>query len=344
MTLLIRDEDISKILTFEDTIEALEDAFRQYGLGLAGGNSLKHSCLPPPRCEIRSEGRGLPHMSPQIRCLEQSAAYLKETNMAFLRWGFHFGNRKGNIAYLIDAKNGEILTVIKNPFSAQRMRTGVEGAVAAKYLSRKDSRIVGVLGTGTQGKAQLEYLSRVRDIERAFAFSGRRKNVDYAAEMSKKLGIEVIPCDGAEEVVRKADILIAATMATSPIVKGDWIREGLHINSIGSDDPVKGELDSLTLKKADKIVIDDCEMAPGTMDIRVAMEQGVLTARDIYGTIGEIVAGVKPARETSSEITVYRSVGTTIPYVAMYARIYEKAKRMGLGVEIDQRFVDLIYS
>ena len=344
MTLLINDEDFKKTLTFEDTLEALESAYRQYGRGLAAGNSLKYGNIPPPRIEIRAEGKDCWHMSPQIRSLDLSAGYLQETGMAFLRWGFHLGNRKGNIAYLIDAKSGEILAIIKNPRYVQRMRTGVEGAVGAKYLSRANSKIAGVIGTGTQGKAQLEYLCKVRKIEKAFAHSGRRNDPEYAREMSRELGIEVVDSDRIEEVVRKADILITATQATSPIVKGEWIKEGLHINAIGADDPLKVELDASVLKKASKIVIDDSEIALDSKEIRVPMEQGTLTMKNIYGTIGEVVAGVKAGRETPSEITIYKSVGSTIPYVTIFAKIYEKAKKMGLGKEVGVAFVDQIYS
>lgn len=344
MTLLIREEDVKKILTFEKTLEAVESAYRQYGMGLAGGNSLRHHCLPPPRCEIRVEGKDLPHISPQIRSVHQSMAYLEDTGMVFLRWSFRLGAKKGNMAYLIDARNGEILAIIKAPNYESYMRTGAAGAIGSKYLSRKDSKIAGMIGTGTQGRAQLEFLSKVRNLEKAFAYSGRRRDEEYAREMSRKLGIDVIACDGAEEVVRNADILTTATMATEPIVKGEWINEGLHITAIGADDPLKVELDAATLKKADKIVIDDYQLALDTKEIRVPMEQGILSGEAIYGTIGEIVAGVKPGRETSSEITVFESTGMTIAYVTINAMVYKEAIDRGLGTEISNNLINLIYS
>jgi ornithine cyclodeaminase/alanine dehydrogenase-like protein (mu-crystallin family) len=344
MTLLIREKDVKKILTFEDTIEAVENAYRQYGMGLAGWNSLKYRKLPPPRCEIRVEGKELPHISPKIRGVNQSMAYLEGTGMIFLRWSFHLGDKAGNMAYLIDASNGEILAIIKAPGYEGWIRTGTAGAVAAKYLSREDSRIAGVLGTGRQGRAQLQILSKVRNIEKAYAYSGRRRDEKYAKEMGEKLGIDVIASNGAEEVVRNADILITTTLSTTPIVRGEWIDEGLHINAIGADDPIKVELDANTLKRADKIVIDDYELALDTKELRVPLEKGILSEEDIYGTIGEVVAGIKQGRETQSEITIFESTGMTMPYVTINEKVYEKAKKMGLGEDIGEAFTDLIYA
>jgi ornithine cyclodeaminase/alanine dehydrogenase-like protein (mu-crystallin family) len=98
------------------------------------------------------------------------------------------------------------------------------------------------------------------------------------------------------------------------------------------------------LKSADKIVIDDYEIAMDTKEIKIPIEQGILTEKNIYGTIGEIVGGIKPGRKTSSEITIYKSVGTTIPYVTINAMIYEKAIEMDLGKQVDKSSLDLIYT
>lgn len=342
MTLLIRDEDVKKILTFEETIEAVESAYRQYGKGLAGGNSLIHGCPIVPRCEMRVEGKNLPHISPQIRGIHQDMAYLEETGMIFLRWSFRLGDKRGGMSYLIDASNGEILAIFKAPITSW-MRTGAAGAAGAKYLSREDSKVAGVIGTGRQGRSQLQALSKVRNLEKAFAYSGRRRDEEYAREMSRKLGMDVIACDRAEKVVRNADILVTATLATTPIVKGEWINDGIHINAIGADCPLKAELYASTLKKADKLVID-YELALYTKELRVLMDQRILSMDDIYGTIGEVIAGVKPGRESSSEITIYKNTGMCLPYVVINAKVYEKAMEMGLGTDIGETHTDLVYS
>lgn len=342
MTLLICDEDITDILTYENTIDAVEEAYRQYGLGMAGGDALLWGSPPPYRNEMHVKGKNLPHLSPEIRNVSQSMAYLDGTGMVFLRWGFHLGNRRGGMSYLIEAETGEILAIIKAP-KIMRMRVASVGAVGAKYLSKKNSRIAGVIGTGKVGRAQIEAVSKIRNIEKIYAHSGRRKDVKYAQDIEKKLGIDVKAVKKIEDAVTNADILVTATNSTIPIIKGEYLNEGLHISAFGADCPLKIELDHAVFTKADKIVIDS-EQSLHTGELRVPIEEGVLSHKDIHGNIGQVVAGVIPGRESSKEITIFKNMGMTLPYVTINALIYEKAIEMNLGTKIEDRILDLIYS
>lgn len=332
MTLLIKDEDVRQILTLEETIKAVEDAYRQYGNGLAGENG--YGFGPPPKRELRLKGKGLPHADPQTESLAQGIASLDGTNMVILQHAFNFGKRRGGgLFHLLDKTSGETLAIITNyAEDIWWLRSGAAGAVAAKYLSNTDSRIAGVIGTGRHGRAHLIALSQVRNLEKAFAHSGRRKDEVYAREMSQKLGIDVIATEKAEEVVQNAEVLVTVTPSTKPIVKGEWLPAGLHINAIGADCPLKMELYPSALQKADKLIIDG-EQVLVVGELRIPMEQGVLSTEKI-STIGEVVAGVKPGRETSSEITIFESSGLTLSYVTICAKIYEEAQKRGLGKEI----------
>jgi len=333
MTLLINDEDVRQILTLEKTINAVEDAYRQYGKGLAGENG--YGVGPPPKRELRLEGKGLPHADPQTESIAQGIASLEETNRVVIQHAFNFGKRRGGgLFHLLDISSGETLAIITNyAEDIWWFRSGAAGAVAAKYLSKQDSKIAGIIGTGRHGRIHLIALSKVRSIEKTFVHSGRRKDTEYAHEMSNKLGIDVIATDEAEEVVRNSEVLVTVTPSTEPIVKGEWLPEGLHINAIGADCPLKMELDELTLKRADKLVIDG-EQVLSVGELRKPMESGFLNKDDIYGNIGEIVAGVKPSRETPSEITIFECSGLTLSYVTICDLIYKNAQKLGLGTEI----------
>jgi len=333
MTLLINDDEVRRILTVKDFLESVEDAYREYGLKRAGADGFRHSYVPPPKRELRIEGKGLPHGSPVNTGIAQGMASLERMEMAVIQHSFRFHGRKGGMFHLIDTSDGKTLAVVMNNDGyISQMRTAADGAIASKYLSRKDSTVAGIIGTGRQGKTQLEFLTKIRPIRKAYAYSGRRRDDDYAREMRERLGIEVIATDGSEEVVRNSDVLVAVTRATAPIVRGEWLNEGTHITSMGADCPLKVELDSTVLRRADKLVID-CEQCLEVAQLRIPIELGILKLEDIYGNIGEVLAGVKPSREEASEITVYTSTGMTVPYVAICARIHEKAKRMGLGTE-----------
>ncbi len=333
MPLLINDEEVKQIVNPQMVLQAVEDADRQYGLGLAGVDGFCGESMPPPKRELRIAGRGLPHGHPENIAIGQGLAYLNEYNMAILQHTFRFKERKGGMFHLIDTMTGNTLAIIMNDGYISRLRTGATGAVAAKYLSRKDSEIAGIIGTGKQGRTQLEFLMKVRPIKKVISYSGRRKDESYANEMATKLGIEVIAVDNAESVVRNSEICVTVTKSTTPIVKGEWMVEGLHINALGADCPFKAELDASALKRADKLVID-CKQALDTGDMKALFERGIFEPRRVYGTIGEIVAGIKQGRENNTEVTVFKSTGMTIPYVAITRMIYEEALRRGIGSEM----------
>jgi ornithine cyclodeaminase/alanine dehydrogenase-like protein (mu-crystallin family) len=246
------------------------------------------------------------------------------------------------MSFLIEGETGEILAIIKAP-KIMRMRVASVGAVGAKYLSKKNSRIAGVIGTGKVGRAQIEAISKIRNIEKIYAHSGRRKDKKYAHDIEKRLGIDIKAVEKIEDAVTNADILVTATNSTTPIIKGEYLNEGLHISAFGADCPLKIELDHTVFTKTDKIVIDS-EQSLHTGELRVPIEEGVLSPNDIHGNIGEVVAGVIPGRENSTEITIFKNMGMTLPYVTINALLYEKALELNLGTEIEDRILDLIYS
>lgn len=347
MVLIIRDKDVEQFITYKDVINAVEDAYQQYGKGLAGGNDLIYGSPVISRCEMQVRNKHLPHGDPQVRMVSQDMAYLQETGKIFLRWNAYLGEKRSGISYLIDAKTGDILSIIKGTLS-WRMRTASAGAVGAKYLSKTNSKIVGVIGTGRQGRAQLEALTNVRNIKTVYAYAGRKEDAHltpvYAEEMSKQLGLKVVACDTAEEVVRNAkDILITCTRSTAPFIQGAWLNPGVHITAVGADGPLKVEFASSAIKRVDKIVVDH-EIALDTKELRIPLEKKLIHKESIHGIIGEVVAGKVSGRETSTEITMFESTGTPLAYVTISAMMYKKAKELGLGETMNTDFLDLLYS
>ena len=131
-------------------------------------------------------------------------------------------------------------------------------------------------------------------------------------------------------------------MATEPIIKGDWYQEGVHISAVGADDRLKVEHDTDGISRIDKLIVDDYELACSTKELRIPLELGLIKMEDLK-TIGDVVAGNTPSRENSTELTFFESTGMTLPYVVIYARMYEKIKAQGLGTELDQVHLDLMY-
>jgi len=334
LTLLIRDEDVRESVKPEDVIEAVENVYRQHGLGKAQDT---------PRREVRMKGKDLPHMSAGTTSVGQGLSYLGEQNRVVISHFFYFREEQitaktfppvmitPHLIHVIDPDEGKTLAIIQSPY-AEWMRTSAAGAVGAKYLARKSSAVAGIVGTGLHGKGQLLFLPKVRNISKAFVHSGRRKDVECALEMSNRLGIDIVPSDTVEDVVRNSDILVTSTRVTQPIMQGEWVKNGTHINSIGADDPHKIELDTATLRKASRVIVDS-ERAPNWIgQIVLAIKQGALKPEDI-DSIGQVVAGLKPGRKDDDEITVFSCEGTNMQTAGVAVKIFKKVKEAGLGIE-----------
>jgi len=323
--LLIKDEDIEEILKEVDIIkiaqETVEKAFNEHGKGLA-------ESLPWMQLNVRKY-KGL---------VATGIGYLKESDVVSSGVSTWWYNEKPPISktiFLINPRNGKIFCIILS--SGYRLgwhRTGAAGAVGAKYLARKDSKVAGIIGAGSIARAQLTHLLRVREIEKVFVYSRGHTREEFAEEMSKKLGIDIIAVDKPEDTVKNVDVLVTATPSTQPIVKADWVREGIHINAIGADTADKRELDGMVLKKADKLYIDEARKVFATGEFAIPMRGGIITKEDVKGTICEVCAGLKPGRENDSEITVFKSTGMAIQGMLLFYFIYKKAKEMGLGQEL----------
>jgi len=336
MVLLISQSDIAKIeLTPHEVIAAVEDAYRQDGLGLAEET---------PRLEIKIKGKHLPHIAPGTTSIGQGMAYLEGSKVFVISYTYHFDFHK-YISQIIDPETGETLAVVKRSRGAfgtrsgkigsGGLRTGAAAAIGAKYLARDQIETVGVVGTGRIGRASLLCMSEVRNFDRVYSYSGRRRDDEFALEMSALINREVIACDGPEEVVRNSDVLITATYAQEPVVKGEWLRDGIHISGMGADGPMKAEMDTTVFKRAGKVVIDS-EKCLSIGEIAASMEAGFISGQNIHGKIGEVVAGKISSRENDSEITVFESDGTHIQSAAVVHLIYQKAKEKGLGVETSE--------
>jgi len=149
--------------------------------------------------------------------------------------------------------------------------------------------------------------------------------------MAEIIGVDVVACDDPEEVVRGSDVLVTATYAQEPVVRGEWLREGAHVSGMGADGPMKAEMDVEVFRRAGKVAVDS-EKCLSIGEIAQSLEAGALDRSDIW-RIGEVVAGVRPGREDDSEITVFESDGTHIQSAAVVHLIYRKAVDLGLGLE-----------
>ena len=210
-----------------------------------------------------------------------------------------------------------------------RMRTGAAAGLATKLLSRKDSRTFGIVGAGGQSVFQVLAVSSVRDISEFRIYDLSDECVSRLIGELAGFGIEAEKSGLMHTVF--SDILTTITPVREPIVKAQWLKDGMHINAMGADAEGKQELESDVLKKA-KVIIDEWEQASHAGEINVPFRKGLITRNDIHATLGEIVTG-KRAGRTGNEITVFDSTGLSIQDVALAHHVYTVAKKTGAGEE-----------
>ena len=327
--LLLTEKDVEQMLTMDEVMEAVESAFREKGLGRV---------QMPAKLYLFYEkyGGDLRTMPSYLEQLDISA--VKVVNV-------HPENPKKHslptvmaIITLVNPKNGAPLAIMGGT-RVTSMRTAAAGGVAAKYLARKDSKVVGLVGAGAQARTQLTaLLSLYEKLEEVRVWSRTEKTRDaYVAQMKTACGevSRMVPVDSVQKAVEGADVVVTTTPSREPLVSSEWVAPGMHINCIGADAPGKEELDPTILTRA-KIVVDDWEQAFHSGEINVPSTKGIITKRHVWGDIGEVVAGLKPGRTSSDEITVFTSTGLAVQDAVTAELAYKKAlaKKIGRFVEI----------
>jgi ornithine cyclodeaminase len=238
--------------------------------------------------------------------------------------------RANALIILNDTQTGMPLAVMDGTIISA-MRTGATGGLGAKYLARKDSEIVGMIGLGVQARTQAmalkEVLPNLKEI-RGYRRS-KEKAVKDAREIEELTGIRTVAVDTARDAVVGADVVVTATMADEPIVKNAWMKEGSLFIHIGSY--VEQEYD--VVLNSDKIVVDDWEVVKHrkTPILARMYDEGLIKDEDIYANLDEIVAGKKPGRENDEERIFYAPIGMAHEDVAVASMVYERAKKEGMG-------------
>lgn len=315
MALFLSEADVRQLLTMDLALEAVESAHRAHALGRA---------IDVPRQRTRVPTASL-HIL-QGALLDEGVMGYKAYTAS--RTGVRF------LVHLFDAADGSLLAVIEAD-TLGMMRTGAAGGVAAKYLARPDASVVALIGSGWQAQGQLEALCRVRSIKQVNLFSrDAEKRRAASADFAGRYGVEVIPADSAETAVRESDIVVTITTASMPVVQGDWLAAGTHVNAAGSNALLRRELDEKAVGKASLVCVDSRATALREAgDLLPALEKGRLHEGQLV-ELGEVVAGIRPGRCDAAAITLFESQGMAIQDLAVAARLLKMAREMRVGAEL----------
>lgn len=236
------------------------------------------------------------------------------------------------VVLLFDAEMGRLLAII-DASSVTAIRTAAVSGVATKLLSNPDAGDVAILGAGVQAMTHLEAMTCVRKIRRVRVWSRTEARCEqFVMRAQKKLRIAVEVSPTAEQAVLGADIICTVTAARHPVLKGEWIAAGAHVNAVGAALPDARELDTAAIAQS-RVFVDRRESAMAEAgDILIPISEGAISSDHIHAEIGEVLMGAETGRESPGEITVFKSLGLAIEDLAAARHIYEKGVALGTGV------------
>ena len=250
-------------------------------------------------------------------------------------WAGHKSYVSGDFRVMLFGTNGEGMLALLGAGRMGQVRTGAASGIGTKYMSRENSSSVGIIGSGYQAETQLEAVCAVRDIKNVKVFSRKSENREgFAATMSERLGVNVVAVDSKEAAAEGMDVLVAVTSSVEPVITGDMVEPGMHINAAGNNSWMKRELDTAAIVKADLVATDDIGQAKIECgELMRAAEIGRFSW-DSLVRLDRIVAGVRTARTSDNDITLFESQGVAFEDIAVCGRLYELALERGIGTEL----------
>ncbi len=327
MMLLLSKEDIRKVFTMKDAIEADKRAFRLLAEG---------KCNAPLRTNIQAPKHD--------GCFLFMPAYAEEMDTASLKVVNVFPHNVDNglpalpaQVMLINGKTGVAEALMDGIYITQ-IRTGAASGAAFDLLAKKKCKIGALIGTGGQAAAQLEAMMAARSLdevrvsglhyERTQAFAERMQ------EELKDYGVRIVPAATSDEAIEDADLIITSTSSVTPVFDGTKVKKGATVSCIGSYQHHMQEMDPVILTRASKIYFDSEDAVLSEAgDILIPLEDGTVTREDFTGDIGNVVKGELAGRENDDEIIVFKSVGVAAQDLVTAKVIYDRAVEAGAGME-----------
>jgi ornithine cyclodeaminase/alanine dehydrogenase-like protein (mu-crystallin family) len=295
--MFLGEDEVRALLRMEELIPAMAEAMRDLSLG--------HVQQPVRTVLSIADHAGFFGLMP---------AFAATRGVLGAKLVTFFPNNQGlpthhAIIQLFRPETGEPLVTMDGRLITE-MRTAAVSAVATDLLSLRDSTVLAILGSGVQARSHLEALRIVRNFREIRVWSPRN-----ADSFAREFGVTAKPT--VEDAVRDADVIVVATSATAPVLGGEWLSPGTHVNAVGATRPNWRELDDALVRRG-RLYVESREPA--------MKESGdVIAAGEIFAELGEVVAGTKPGRQSADEITLYKSVGVAVEDIVAAELVYRRA-------------------
>lgn len=347
---VLKNKDMvnNDVISMAETIEVLEEAFRELSTGRA-------KLAPRERIHVEEGGPpdrenvwywfnnllgtvpGYDSMALRLdSSLRELAAVEDEQAQGETKMTYP-GDFVG-LVLLFDIHTCELKAILDDHYISP-LRVAATSAIGTDHLARPDATIVGMIGAGEQARAHAEALTEVRDVStiRVYSPTARSRN-SFATDLDERLGPDVIAVDSPRDAVGGADIVNLATNAVDPVIDGAWLEPGMHLNSIVGGDQFlqRQEFDDETARRADRIVVNLLEQAlkDEQGDLYPRFQNDILDPDDI-DDLADLVGGDAPGRTAADEITIMKNnTGMGIQFAAVAARIYENVEGTAIGSEL----------
>lgn len=312
-TLYLAEQDVAQLVSVGEVIDALDQAFRDQATGVTFSNS---------RQRLRMHGATLHLMAGAVPGYFGYKAYTSTAG----KTQFLF--------FLFDARTTDLRAIMSADALGQ-IRTGAATGLATRILSNPDSTEATLAGAGWQAETQLLAMDAVRRLERVWVISrtaGRREA--FIRKMQPHVKAELLPAASTEEAVRSSQIVTTITTSREPVLKGEWLQPGQHINAAGGNSLLRRELDDDAVLRAERVVVDSIDQAKTEAgDFFGVIETGRRHWEDFL-ELRNVIAGLKPGRTNRSEVTLFKSLGIAMEDVATGKLVYERARQRGAGLEL----------
>jgi ornithine cyclodeaminase len=319
--LIVRQPEVARLLPMGECVEAVASALAE----LARGEAI----LPLRSILWLPEKAGALGLMPGA-LLSDGVLGVKVVTFFSVNEGTELDTHQGAVL-LFDAARGSLLAII-DATSVTAIRTAAVSGLATRLLAREDAGDLALVGAGVQARTHLEAMRHVRSIRRVRIASRTREGAEaFARRESARQGIAIEPVESADAAVRGADIICTVTSSQEPVVRGDWISPGAHINAVGSSVPFARELDAEAVRRS-RFFVDRRESALNEAgDFLIAKAEDAVGDDHIVAELGEVVIGRSAGRRSAEEITLFKSLGLALEDVASARHIYEKARATGSG-------------
>src|SRR5829696_1711653 len=292
MTLFLTEEEVENLLDTRSTLEAVEEILRQYAEGRATNHARRRVALPGSGLNVMFAG------APEIGALGLKAYSVARSGTRFY-------------TMLFDPESGELLSVMQSDKLGQ-LRTGAASGVATKHLAREDASTLGVYGAGWQAESQVEAIAAVRDLARVVVHSRTEESRKaFAEKIGEQLGMEIETTHSPEEPAAQ-DIVVTMTSSMTPVLMGEWLKEGAHVNASGSNFLMKAEIDRDVVKRASLVTVDSKEeLGLEAGNLLQGLETGAVipeTVRDIV----QLISAHAPVCNNSAHTTLFARRGPAL--------------------------------